>query len=119
MTPQKLLLPDPTSETKPNEVLKIVEAAYSVDSNALMEFSVQGANHWIDIRTLGRLITIEWRPGIGFGISAPALGTDIGLSGHHETFRGLEFITCRLRDIMLNDISTKPGPLGTGIIPGT
>jgi DNA-binding XRE family transcriptional regulator len=63
-------------------------------------------NWWLDIDLRGYSLTIEWRPGRGFGLSTPA--EDDLFQGPDEVYGDFEEAYQRAKALLLSQTPTKP-----------
>lgn len=68
--------------------------------------SRQNGTSFLDVRAADFQATVEWRPGHGFGLSAPP-GKAYGL-GPDEVFQDVQAVLARLRELLAAKKATAP-----------
>jgi hypothetical protein len=79
---------------------------FSEASYKLLKPRTQTGSWWLDVDLKGYLLTIEWRPGIGFGLSTPTDG-DLFL-GPDEVYADVDSAFERAKALLLSQTPTRP-----------
>ncbi|HYW14110.1 MAG TPA: XRE family transcriptional regulator [Longimicrobium sp.] len=72
----------------------------------LLESSTQTGSWWLDVSANGCWLTIEWRPGRGFGLSTPHEGD--AFLGADEVYEDVDAAYARARALLLSQTPTRP-----------
>jgi hypothetical protein len=83
-----------------------IRERFSEASFKLLTPRTQTGSSWLDVDLKGYSLTIEWRPGRGFGLSTPSEG-DLFL-GPDEVYEDVDSAFERAKALLLSQTPTKP-----------
>jgi hypothetical protein len=83
-----------------------IQERFPEASYRLLRPRTQTGSWWLDATLNGYALTIEWRPGRGFGLSTPAEG-DLFL-GPDEVYEDVDSAFERAKGLLLSQTATRP-----------
>lgn len=83
-----------------------IQERFPDGSYKLLEPRTQTGSSWLDVSLNGYWLTIEWRPGRGFGLSTPTDGDSF--LGPDEVYEDVDAAFERARALLLSQTPTKP-----------
>ncbi len=91
-------------ETPIEQLSEMVQGRFPQARCVLDKPEYPQASWWLDIHAEDHEVTIEWRPALGFGVSARP---DVVLGeGPDETYDSLESVFARIQDLILSRTHT-------------
>jgi hypothetical protein len=84
----------------------LIRERFPTGSYKLLKSSTPTGAWWLDVDLSGYSLTIEWRPGRGFGLSTPA-DDDFG-QGPDEVYESVDAAFERAKALLLSQTPTKP-----------
>lgn len=92
-----------------NEVERLrdlIQERFPEGAYKLLQPRTQTGNSWLDVSLNGYWLTIEWRPGRGFGLSTPTEGD--AFLGPDEVYEDLDSAYERAKALLLSQTPTRP-----------
>lgn len=83
-----------------------IQERFPAGSYSLLAPRTQTGSWWLDVTLNGYSLTIEWRPGKGFGLSTPSEGNLF--SGPDEVYEDVDSAFDRAKALLLSQTPTKP-----------
>lgn len=83
-----------------------VQERFPDASYKLLKPRAQTGSWWLDVSLNGYWLTIEWRPGRGFGLSTPTEGD--AFLGPDEVYEGVDAAYARAKALLLSQTPTRP-----------
>jgi hypothetical protein len=83
-----------------------IQERFPEGSYKLLESRTQTGSWWLDVSLNGYWLTIEWRPGKGFGLSTPTEGD--AFLGPDEVYEDVDAAYARAKALLLSQTPTKP-----------